>query len=115
MDIFNKKKVKKLEDTVFSLKQDLITEKNNSATYKEILRNANCSTLLLEENKKLIEWIKTILEEFGTREVRERSTVHIPVYKRTDIMPFRRANEEIPRCEDKIIVIPEIVIHERNY
>ncbi len=113
--MFNKKKIEKLEAKICSLEQDLIKEKNNTETYKEILRNSNCSTLLLEENQKLIEWIKNILEEYGTFEVRERSTVHIPVYRRINASPFRYENEEFPRCEDKIIVIPEIVIYERKY
>lgn len=116
MDIFNIKKVKKLEDKIALLERDLEREKNNVATFKEILKNNNESRKYLEEeNQKLIKWIKSILEEFGTMEVRERSTVHIPVYKRSDIMFFRSANEEIPRYKEKIVVIPEIVIHERNY
>ncbi len=116
MDLFNIKKIKKLEDKVFSLERELEREKNSVVTLKEVLRsNSESRKYLEEENKKLIEWIKSILEEFGTMDVREQSTVHIPVYKRSDIMLFRSANEEIPRYKEKIVVIPEIVIHERNY
>ena len=116
MDLFNIKKVKKLEDKIALLKQDLEREKNSVATLKEVLKNNSESRKYLEEeNQKLLKWIKSILEEFGTMDIRERSIVHIPVYKRTDVIPFKYENEEIQRHEEKIIVIPEIVIHERNY
>lgn len=114
MDIFNRKKVKKLENEIASLKQDIFREKNNCETYKEILKNTNCSSLLLEENKRLIEWIKQILEEFGTLEVYERNRVYIPVYKKTEISPFT-TNFELRKTDVKTIVIPEIVIQESNY
>lgn len=114
MDIFNKKKIKKLENTIFSLQQDLITEKNINATYKEILRNSNCSTLLLEENKQLIEWIKSVLETFGTMEVHDRIPFHIPVYRKVKFNPFEQ-NEELRKTTTETIVIPSIIIHEQKY
>ena len=115
IDIFRKRKIQELEDKIASLTQEIFKEKNNAKIYKEVLEMKNNNTVILEENQKLISWIRSILEEFGTFEVREKNTVHIPVHKKSNILPFRYENEEIPRCEDKIIVIPEIVIHERKY
>lgn len=86
MDLFNRKKVESLEQEIISLKGDILKYKNNCETYKEIFKNTNCSTLLIEENKKLIIWIEKILSEFGTVNVYERKTIHIPVIKRSDML-----------------------------
>lgn len=114
MDLFNRKKVQKLEAKIASLKQDIIKEQNNCVTLKEILKNTNCSSLLLEENQKLIEWINKILEEFGTIVVYERRSVYIPIYKKEEINPFT-SDIELRESKVKTIVIPEIVIQEHNY
>ena len=114
LDLFNKKKIKKLEDDIFSLQRDLITEQNKSKTYKDIIENCHCSTLLLEENKKLIEWVERILEEFGTIDVYERHSIHIPIYRKTDYAINQTVNE-FKRTKTEIIVIPEIVIQKKQY
>ena len=108
IDLFNKRKIKKLEDKIFSLERDLVKEKNNLETYKEIANNSNARTLLLEENRTLIKWIQRILTEFGTTEVRDRNRVRIPVYKK--IEPIINGNMYC--STKKTIIIPEIVIQE---
>jgi len=108
IDLFNKRKIEKLENKIFSLEQDLVKEKNNVETYKEIANNSNARTLLLEENKILIKWIQNILTEFGTIEVRDRKRVHIPIYK--EINPFEAENGHYGI--KNTIIIPEIIIQE---
>ncbi len=114
MDLFNKKKIVQLENKIHSLEQGIIKEQNSVEAYKRICEKAQCSTLLLEENKQLIKWIKSILEEFGTVDVYSKERFHIPVYKKTELPPFTE-NLELREIKNKTIVIPGIVIHEQNY
>ena len=53
MDLFNKKKIVQLENKIHSLEQGIIKEQNSVEAYKIICEKAQCSTLLLEENKQL--------------------------------------------------------------
>ena len=110
--LFRSKKIEKLEKEIASLKMDLIKKENECTTYREVLRNANCSTLLSEENKKLIKWIKSILEQFGTMDVYERKRIAIPVYRKLEADYFSK-EFEIQRTSVETIVIPEIVINNK--
>ena len=56
-------------------------ENDNIAEIKNGFEKTN--TQLIEENQKLIEWVKNILDTFGTMEVRERNRIQIPVIKQT--------------------------------
>lgn len=116
MDLFNKRKVEKLEQQLELLNHDLQKEKNDNDTLKDILRNSNCSSLLLEENKKLIDWIEKILTEFGTMDVRSRERVQIPIYKIEKEYPYKmmNPNTEMLRVKEKTIIIPEITLIKRE-
>lgn len=117
MDLFNRKKVEKLEQQLELLKSDLQKEKNNNDTLKDILRNFNCSSLLLEENRKLIDWIEKILTEFGTIDVRSKGRIQIPIYQVEKEYPYKMMdpNTEMLRVKEKTIIIPEIVLIKRTY
>lgn len=108
-DIFNNKKVEKLENEIATLKMEIIAKENENITFREILRNSKCSSLLLEENKKLIEWIHEILEQFGTVSVYDRRRFNIPIYRKLEPDYFD-SNCELQRTKIETIIIPEIVI-----
>lgn len=112
MDLFNRKKVEKLEKQLELLNHDLQKEKNDNDTLKDILKNSKCSSLLLEENKKLIDWIEKILSEFGTMDVRSKERVQIPIYKVEKEFPYKAMDlgTETIRFSEKTIIIPEIVL-----
>ncbi len=52
MDILNRNKIKELENTINSLKQDLFREKNTCETYKEILKRDEWYGVHLEPGNK---------------------------------------------------------------
>ena len=107
MDLFNKKKIKEQEKLIKDLTShaEFLASKIESETgFKEYLEN---------ENKKLLEWIESILKEFGTFNVRERR-VNIPIYKNTvEVEPYDA--ETVGTIKEAVIVIPEIVIHKRLF
>lgn len=84
-------------EKMFEYKNDKIAEIKNGFE-KE-------NQQLIEENQKMIEWVKNILDTFGTMEVRERS-IQIPVIKET-----RTYNSDIlGNYEEETIIIPEIIV-----
>ncbi len=107
---FKNKKIEKLEQKIALLEMELMKKENICVTYREVLRNSNCSTLLLEENKKLIEWIKSVLEQFGTTDVRDRKRITIPVCRKLEFDDFC-GDYKIQGRRVETIIIPEIVIH----
>lgn len=108
MKLFKNKNIERLEMQIESLKMDISRKDNEIQAYKEILLKSSCSTLLLEENQKLIKWIHDILEQFGTMEVRTRDRIVIPVYKKINFSESMNPDIQRTRCET--VVIPEIVI-----
>lgn len=117
MDLFNRRKVEKLEQQLELLKVDLQKEKNNNDTLKEVLKNSNCSSLLLEENQKLIDWIEKILSDFGTVDVGSKERLRIPIYKVEKEYPYKMMDPytETIRTSEKTIIIPEITLTKRKY
>ena len=116
MDLFNKRKVRQLKDKIISLEKALEEEKHNVAMNDGIKKRIEHSeNYVIKENQKLIDWIRSILENFGTFDVNERREVHIPVYQKIEAIPFHNLQEEIPRTAEEVIVIPEIVIHRRKF
>lgn len=105
-DIFNIKKVKRLEAEIVILKTEIKIKESEIATLRKPL---NISNLLLEENKVLIKWIHGILEQFGTMDVYDRKRINIPVYRKLEPNYFT-SNCEVQRTEVETIIIPEIVI-----
>ena len=86
MDIFNIKKIKELEEKINNQEEKINNQKKAINDYKNHIAdtkklNIDLSKSLniqLEENKKLNEWVITILKEFGTTNVREKH-VQIPM------------------------------------
>lgn len=102
IDIFNKKKIKELEDKIKNQKQAIYDYKRHvedtNKLNKDLSRSLN---MQLEQNKKLNEWIINILKEFGTTNVREEH-IQIPVinngttYKSMLCGTFKEKRIEIP-------------------
>lgn len=109
MDLFKKKKIKRLLDELEDSNNKLIQERAKSKEYKEMVNNIEkISTQTMEENQKLIKWIMTILDTFGTMEVRERRSIQIPVYENKEYKAYDRNYMGIMPKER--ITIPEITI-----
>lgn len=82
VDIFRKKKVKKLLNELEDTNNMLIQERNKTKRLQESVNNLEIiSTKTLEENQILIEWIRKILDTFGTMEVKNKMNVQIPICK----------------------------------
>ena len=82
MDLFKKKKIRRLLDELEDSNNKLIQERTKTKEYKEMINNfEKISTKTMEENQKLIKWIMNILDTFGTMEVKERRNIQIPVYE----------------------------------
>lgn len=82
MDLFRKKKVRKLLDELEDTNNMLIQERSKTKNLQESVNNLErISTQALEENQTLIKWIEKILDTFGTMEVKNRMNVQIPIYK----------------------------------
>jgi len=79
MNIFNRKKVKELEEKINNQKKAIYDYKKHIEDTNKLNKDlSNSLNMQLEENKKLIEWVITILKEFGTIDVREPH-IQIPV------------------------------------
>ena len=79
IDIFNKRKIKELENKIQNQKKAIYDYKRHIDDTNKL--NKNLSESLnkeLEQNKKLCDWIINILKEFGTTDVREKH-INIPV------------------------------------
>lgn len=109
LDIFNKKKIKKLEQEVYRLNNDVEGYIKNERNWsKQIDNMEKISTKTMEENQKLINWIMKILDTAGTMEVREKSNFKIPVYKNKSYRAYDQNYMGI--YEKERITIPEITI-----
>lgn len=115
MDLFNKKKIKKLKKQIKNLETIIRNnEAYTSSLEKKIAKKDNCQSYLMSENEKLIEWIKSILKEFGTLNVGERR-VQIPIYKNeAERYDMDMGTSPVGTMGEEIIVIPEIVINSRR-
>ena len=89
-------------------------EKEN-IKYKEIIETLQSKIryddYLKQENKKLIEWIQKILEEFGTLDVKNRERVKIPIMK----YKYNHYGDNNFKMTTRTIIIPEIVISQSEY
>lgn len=113
MDLLNKKKIKLLQEENKQLLEKAIHAddrgKENIKLLDIISDYKETNDLLINENKKLNEWIRNILKEFGTYDVSERK-VSIPIYRRTELKPYSM-NSSLKRIgQEETIVIPEIVL-----
>lgn len=109
MDLFNKKKIRRLLDEQEDSNNKLVQERAKTKELNKRIDNLEkISNQTLDENQKLIKWIMNILDTFGTMEVRDRRSIQIPVY----INKEYRANNEnyLGIFEKERIEIPSITI-----
>lgn len=105
IDIFNKRKIKELENKIQNQKKAIYDYKRYIDDTNKL--NKNLSESLnkeLEQNKKLCDWIINILKEFGTTDVTERH-VNIPVINNDTTYTMRYGT-----IKEKRIEIPSITI-----
>lgn len=109
MDLFNKKKIKKLEREISQLNNEIEKYQKNKRNWDmKIDKLEDISSRTMEENQKLIKWIMTILDTVGVMEVREKRQVQIPVYIDKSIRAYNSNYMGI--FERERITIPEITI-----
>lgn len=108
MDIFRKKKIKKLLNELEDVNNILIQERCKTTKLQERINNLEkISTQTLEENQILMEWIKKILDTFGTMEVKDSRNVQIPIYEHKASEYDRNV---MGLFEKEVIRIPAITI-----
>ena len=108
MCLFNRKNIKELQEKL-EYKQKLVQvlEERNKDLEKrvdELYKNLSSQVI---ENRKAYDWIRKILETFGTVETRCK-TYKIPIYKE-ELKPYVEGMG-YPLIETERIVIPTIVI-----
>ena len=109
MDLFNKKKIKKLEQEIYSLNNEIEGYIKNERNWsKQIDGLEKISSQTMEQNQKLIKWIGTIIDTVGVMEVREKRQIQIPVYIDKGIGNYDSNYMGI--FERERITIPEITI-----
>ena len=109
MELFKKKKIRRLLDELEDSNNKLIQERTKTKEYKEMINNfEKISTKTMEENQKLIKWIMNILDTFGTMEVKERRNIQIPVHENKEYKSYDCNYMGI--MERERIKIPEITI-----
>ena len=109
MDLFNKKKIKKLEQEIYSLNNEIEGYIKNERNWsKQIDGLEKISSQTMEQNQKLIRWIETIIDTVGVMEVREKRQIQIPVYIDKGIGNYDSNYMGI--FERERITIPEITI-----
>lgn len=109
MDLFNKKKIKKLEREVSELNNEIEKYQKNERNWDmKIDKLEDISSRTMEENQKLIKWIMTILDTVGTLEVREKVNFKIPIYQNKNYRAYD--NNYMGIYERERITIPEITL-----
>ncbi len=109
MDLFNKKRIKKLEREVSELNNEIEKYQKNERNWDmKIDKLEDISSKTMEENQKLIKWIMTILDTVGTIEVREKADFKIPIYQNKNYRAYD--NNYIGIYERERITIPEITL-----
>ena len=109
MDLFNKKKIKRLEQEIYSLNNEIEGYIKNERNWsKQIDGLEKISSQTMEENQKLIKWIETIINTVGVMEVHEKTQIQIPVYIESHHRPYDSNYQGI--FERERITIPEITI-----
>ena len=110
MDLFNKRKVKELEERIIYLSNEIDGYMKNERHWsRQIESLEKISTNTMEENQKLIKWIMNILKEFGTVEIGDRQHVEIPIH-RTCIKAHYDNIEDMYIGTRERIEIPSITI-----
>lgn len=107
--MFNNKKIKEQQELIEGLRKE--RHKYQDKYYEEELKNAKLNDrieVLEEQNKDLIEWIKTIIKDVGCYEVKDRNQFRIPIYKNETSRMIDGFGEQ----KRKDITIPTIHITE---
>lgn len=111
MDIFRKKKIRKLLNELEDANNMLIQERSKTKELQECANNLEkISTQVLEENQILMEWIKKILDTFGTIEVKDSRNVQIPIYEHKTYKASEYDRNVMGLFEKEVIRIPAITI-----
>ena len=106
MDIFNKKKVKKLEEMINDIRNHRdYYEKLYISQVEHTNSLVKDNNYLKEENTKLCDWVFNILKEFGTSNVREPH-IRIPIIEQDSV--YTMLNEGT--IKEQRIEIPSITI-----
>lgn len=109
MDLFNKKKIRKLEQEISQLNNEIEKYQKNERNWDmKIDKLEDISSRTMEENQKLIKWIMTILDTVGTLEVREKVDFKIPIYQNKNYRAYD--NNYMGIYETERITIPEITL-----
>lgn len=107
--IKNEGKFKRLLDELEDSHNELIKERAKTKELNKRLDGLeNITSQTYEENQKLIEWIRNILDTVGTMEVREKRNFQIPVYLEKEYKAYNTNYMGI--FEKERITIPEITI-----
>lgn len=111
MDIFRKKKIRKLLNELEDVNNILIQERCKTTKLQERINNLEkISTQTLEENQILMKWIKKILDTFGTMEVKDSRNVQIPIYEHKTYKASEYDRNVMGLFEKEVIEIPAITI-----
>lgn len=109
LDLFNNKKIKELEEEVYSLNREIEGYMKNERNFSNLIDNMEkISNKTMEENQKLINWIMNILDTVGTMDTIEKTEFKIPVYKDKNYGAYDQNYMGI--YEKERITIPEITI-----
>lgn len=109
LDLFNKKKIKELEQENYELHSDIEGYiKNERIWSKQIDNLEKALTNTMQENQRLIDWVMNILKEFGTVEIGDRQHIEIPIHKQNICSAYDRNYMGV--FEKERIEIPSITI-----
>lgn len=114
--MFNNKKIKEQQELIDCYREERDKYRNRydnaiksvSNLQDDLRESVKKNYVLMEENKKLIEWIKTIINEVGCYEVKDRNQFRIPIYKEESSRMIDGFGEQ----KRKDITIPTIHITE---
>lgn len=114
LDLFNKKKIKKLEQENYELHSDIEGYiKNERIWSKQIDNLEKALTNTMQENQRLLDWVMNILKEFGTVEIGDRQHIEIPIHKQNICSVYDRNYMGV--FEKERIEIPSITIVKMGY
>lgn len=112
IDLFNKKKIKeqeqKLKHTSFIISEK---EKEINRQYNTIKNLQTAHNRVLDENKKLIDWVYKILNEFGELSTNKNISIRIPYYKDEELGCFGINDSRQFNEIRTTITIPELIIN----
>ena len=113
MDLFNKKRVKRLENQLRYTEEQFERLNGELATYKNLYKEDDVSkNNLIKENQKLIDWIEKIINEVGVKTNCKDSSINIPYYEDIHYEENRIAGnyekDYFPKQQRKDIIIPSI-------